>query len=58
MVPWGLKEIALKTVPNGAHPILLKHLKELGGLKYHLARKRLELVPHASLGLLLGGPAP
>lgn len=34
-------------VPNGVHPILLKHFKELGGggLKYHWQERGLSLFP-------------
>lgn len=59
-VPVGPKRnTAQNGVPNGVHPILLKHFKELGGgSQVSLARKRHELVSHTSLGLVLGGPAP
>lgn len=38
------------SVPNGVHPILLKHSKELRGLKYHWQERGMSWFPRLALG--------
>lgn len=52
-IPVGPKRnTAQNGVPNGVHPILLNHFKELGGgLKYHWQERGLSLFPTLAWGL-------